>query len=56
MKTLIVRSATLVAWLGFNTINVLAGAVDIVTGYRTDLRRRYKDTLISIFGLNEEES
>ena len=56
LKKIVVTTGYLVLYFGVATVDVIAGAVDIVTGGKTNLERKYREALSSAFEIHEEES
>lgn len=56
LKKIVVTTGVLVLYFGVETVDVIAGAVDIVTGGKTNLERKYRKAIKSAFEINEEES
>ena len=56
LKKIVVKAGTLVLYFGVATVDVIAGAVDIVTDGKTNLERKFRKALSSAFEIHEEES
>lgn len=56
LKKIVVKTGTLVLYFGISTVDVIAGAVDIVTDGKTNLERKYRKAISSALEIHEEES
>ncbi len=56
LKKIVVKTELLVLYFGLKTVEVIAGAVDVVTDGKTDLERKYRKALISALEIHKEES